>query len=136
MALATGVVALAVCGAEVVQVATGAELFVMRETGNGTVGEPCTLSPAVKMQRAMSTLQTILLWCSVPSWMRLEKSFLGLTKCFGAPAAPLRTGWATGGAGTPGATSPGSFGVWRRKAKWRWRSFMRNSCHKQRSGWG
>jgi hypothetical protein len=77
--------------------------------------------PAVKMQRAMSTLQTILLWCSVPSWMRLEKSFLGLTKCFGAPAAPLRTGWATGGAGTPGATSPGSFGVWRRKAKWRWR---------------
>lgn len=77
--------------------------------------------PAVKMQRAMRTLQTMLLRCSVPSWMRLEKSFLGLTKCFGAPAAPLPTGWATGGAGTPGVMSPGSFGVWRRKAKWRWR---------------
>lgn len=39
--------------------------------------------PAVKMQRAMRTLQTMLLRCSVPSWMRPEKSFLGLTKCFG-----------------------------------------------------
>lgn len=32
--------------------------------------------PAVKMQRAMSALQTMLLRCSVPSWMRLGK-FLG-----------------------------------------------------------
>lgn len=56
MALATGVVALAVCGAEVVQVATGAELFVMRETGNGTVGEPCTLSPMRKNSQQMQLI--------------------------------------------------------------------------------
>lgn len=94
MVLVTGVVAIAVCGAEVVHVAIGAVLFVTRETGNGDdVGKPCTLSPAVKMQRAMSALQTILLRCSVPSWMRLEKSFLGLIKYFGAPpAAPLPPG--------------------------------------------
>lgn len=28
----------------------------------------------------------------VPSWIRVEKSFLGLPKCFGAPAAPLPPG--------------------------------------------
>lgn len=44
------------------------------------------------MQRAMSALQTMLLRCSVPSWIRVEKSFLGLPKCFGAPAAPLPPG--------------------------------------------
>lgn len=48
--------------------------------------------PAVKMQRARSALQTMLLRCSVPSWMRLEKSFLGLIKYFGEPAAPLPPG--------------------------------------------
>lgn len=79
--------------------------------------------PAVKMQRAMSALQTMLLRCSVPSWMRLGKSFLGQTKCFRAPAAPLPpVGYRRSEEElTPGANSPGSFGVWRRKAKRRWR---------------
>lgn len=47
--------------------------------------------PAVKMQRAMSALQTMLLRRSVPSWTLLGKSFLGLAKCVQA-AAPLPPG--------------------------------------------
>lgn len=54
--------------------AIGAVLFVVRETGNRVgVGEHCTLNPAAKMQRVMSALQTMLLGCSVPSWMRLGR---------------------------------------------------------------
>lgn len=84
MPLATGVVAIAVLCAEVVQVAGGGVIFVIRDTGEGVdVVVPWTLSPAVKMQRAMSALQTMLLRRSVPSWTRLGKSFLGLTKCVG-----------------------------------------------------
>lgn len=70
----------------------------------------------------MSALQTMLLGCSVPSWMRLGKSFLRLTKCSGAPAAPLPPGGLRRSREVlkPRTISPGSFGVWRRKAKRRW----------------
>lgn len=56
--------------------------------------------PAVKMQRAMSPLQTMLLRHSVPSWTLLGKSFPGLAKCVRARAAPLTAQWAAGEEGS------------------------------------
>lgn len=77
--------------------------------------------PAVKMQRAMSALQTMLLQSSAPSWIRLRK-FPGADQALLAPAAPLRE--ERGGADGPRSADSfgGSFGVWRRKAKWRKRA--------------
>lgn len=74
MPLAKGVLAMAVFCAEVVKVAGVGVTFVIRETGTGVdVAAPCTLSPAVKMQRAMNALQTMLLRRSVPSWALLGR---------------------------------------------------------------
>lgn len=62
MPLAVGVVAVAVCCAvEPVQMVVGGVIVAARETGEGAdVGALCTLSPAVKTQRARRALQTMI----------------------------------------------------------------------------
>lgn len=50
-----------------------------------------------------------------------REEFPGTAQVLRGTGSSSSSGWATGGAGMPGAISPGSFSVWRRKAKWRWR---------------
>lgn len=97
---ATVVLATAVFCAEVVKVTGLGVIFVIRETGTGAdVDEPCTLSPAVKMQRAMSALQTMLLRRSVPSWTLLGRVSWGWPSASGhrqllyRPVGCGRRGW-------------------------------------------
>lgn len=86
---------------ELIQKAVGEIIFSDKEAGKGAdVGTLCTLSPAVKMQRANRVLETMVSWCLVPSPARAAGEFVRTDLAHGARTAPpLPSGlrWEPGG---------------------------------------